>query len=185
MTITETHTSRHVDQALFRSAIGHFTSGVTVITTARGAERFGVTASAVASLSMDPPMLLLCLNRQLAATDAISEAGVFVVNVLAEGQSELATQFATRHPDKFRDVALAPGEHGLPILADALAHLQCRVVERRDVATHAVFMAEVHTARSHAGNPLAYFRSTFGRFSTAAEDAVCQQCAAAPSEALQ
>jgi biotin operon repressor len=123
---------------------------------------------------MDPPMLLVCLNRQLATADAITETGVFAVNILAEDQGELAAQFATRHPDKFRGVQVVEEELGVPILAGALAHLECRVAERTDVATHAVFMAEVQNAQSKPGNPLAYFRSRFGRFNKAADDHVCR-----------
>jgi flavin reductase (DIM6/NTAB) family NADH-FMN oxidoreductase RutF len=164
MTTTATKTSKPLDQGVFRDVIGNFTSGVTVITTKRGDERFGVTASAVSSLSMDPPMLLVCLNRQLATADAITESGVFAVNILDEDQGQLATQFATRHPDKFRGVSVADGALGIPVLGDALAHLECSVTERINVATHAVFMAEVQDARTKSGKPLVYFRSKFGRF---------------------
>ncbi|WP_139006926.1 flavin reductase family protein [Arthrobacter crystallopoietes] len=165
MTTTATTKRRHVDQSIFRNTIGHFTSGVAVITTQRAGERFGVTASAISSLSMDPPMLLVCLNRKLATADAISGSGAFAVNILAEDQSGLATQFATRHPDKFRGVPVTDSEVGVPILAGALAHLECRVMKRSDVATHTVFIAEVQEAKANPGSPLVYFRGQFGRFS--------------------
>ncbi len=91
-----------VDQGVFRNVVGYFMTGVTVITTRDGDQRFGVTASAVSSLSLDPPMLLVCLNRRLPTCDAVTAAGAFVVNILDEEQGELATQFATRAPDKCR-----------------------------------------------------------------------------------
>jgi flavin reductase (DIM6/NTAB) family NADH-FMN oxidoreductase RutF len=166
----ETEVQDQLDQAIFRDVIGRFMSGVTVITTRRGAERFGVTVSAVTSLSMDPPMLLICLNRRLAAAEAIGEVGVFAVNILGQRHAALATQFATRHPDKFRDVALIEGKSGVPIIADAFAWLECRVLQRVDVATHAVFMAEVQTARGNEGSPLAYFRGKFGHFTKSLDD---------------
>jgi flavin reductase (DIM6/NTAB) family NADH-FMN oxidoreductase RutF/DNA-binding GntR family transcriptional regulator len=164
-----------VDQAVFRDVVGHFTSGVTVITTQFGEERFGVTASAVSSLSMEPPMLLVCLNRRLPTNDAVRSAGSFAVNILSEDQGELATQFATRHPDKFRDVRLAEGRLGVPLLADALASLECSVREFVDVATHSVFFAEVRSATANPGRPLAYFRGSFGRFAAELDDSVYRE----------
>jgi flavin reductase (DIM6/NTAB) family NADH-FMN oxidoreductase RutF len=157
-----------VDQQSFREAVGHFTTGVAVITTLHRGTRFGVTASAVTSLSLDPPMILVCLNRRLATRDALVEARHFAVNVLAEDQAGLALQFATRAPDKFAGVRLVEGAHGVPLLADALAHLQCTVADPVDAATHTVFLAEVHHALAGQGGPLAYFRGTFGRFEQAA-----------------
>jgi flavin reductase (DIM6/NTAB) family NADH-FMN oxidoreductase RutF/biotin operon repressor len=174
MNITDTKVRESVDPVAVRSVIGHFTSGVAVITTQHGGNRFGVTASAVSSLSMEPPMLLVCLNRQLATTDAVSEAGVFAVNILGEKQAELATQFATRHPDKFRDVELMNRELDVPLITDALAQIECTVVSRTDIATHAVFMAEVRTAEAGAGNPLGYFRGQFGSFTRALDESIYQ-----------
>src|SRR5205085_9346517 len=120
------------DQAVFREVVGHFTTGVAVITTRDGDERFGVTASAVSSLSMEPPMLLVCLNRRLPTRDALLEAGTFAVNILGEDQHELAMQFATRSPDKFAGVGVRDGAAGVPLLDDALAHLECTVAEHVD-----------------------------------------------------
>lgn len=89
------------DRNLFREVVGHYATGVTVITTQDRDERFGVTASAVSSLSLEPPMVLVCLNRKLRTCAAVGARGAFAVNVLDEHQGELATQFATRQPDKF------------------------------------------------------------------------------------
>jgi len=164
-----------VDQAAFRNVVGHFTSGVTVITTRYDGNQFGVTASAVSSLAMEPPMLLVCLNRRLPTNEAVRASGVFAVNILSEDQGELATQFATRHPDKFRNVALRDGSLDVPVLADALAALECSVRECIDVATHSVFFAEVRTACATPGNPLAYYRGSFGRFAEALDDSVYQE----------
>lgn len=161
-----------VDQALFRNVVGHFMTGVTVITTADDERRYGVTASAVSSLSLDPPMLLVCLNRRLPTCETVGRVGAFAVNILDEGQGDLATQFATRQADKFQGARVIEGELGLPLLADALAHLECRVVEQVDAATHTVFIAEANTASARAGNPLAYFRGSFGRFEQALDEAV-------------
>lgn len=160
--------STTVDQARFREVVGHFTTGVAVITTCLDGRRFGVTASAVSSLSLEPPMLLACLNRRLPTCDAVGTAGAFVVNILDEDQGDLALRFATRQPDKFAGVEVARGDLGVPLIPHALAHLECRVAERVDAGTHTVFLGEVHTARARSGSPLTYFRGTFGRFERAA-----------------
>jgi 4-nitrophenol 2-monooxygenase / 4-nitrocatechol 4-monooxygenase, reductase component len=152
----------------YREAAGHFTTGVAVITTLHEGRRYGVTASAVSSLSLDPPMLLVCLHRSLATRDAVVAAGRFAVNVLAEDHAALAMQFATRAPDKFAGVALEEGLDGVPLLSDALSHLQCTVVDPVDAATHTVLLAEVDATSIATGSPLAYFRGSFGRFEMAA-----------------
>jgi 4-nitrophenol 2-monooxygenase / 4-nitrocatechol 4-monooxygenase, reductase component len=152
----------------YREAAGHFTTGVAVITTLHEGRRYGVTASAVSSLSLDPPMLLVCLNRGLATRDAVVATRRFAVNVLAEDQAAIAMQFATRAPDKFAGVPLADGIEGVPLLTDALAHLQCTLVDPVDAATHTVLLAEVDEVGVGDGSPLAYFRGSFGRFEVAA-----------------
>jgi flavin reductase (DIM6/NTAB) family NADH-FMN oxidoreductase RutF len=148
----------------YREAAGHFTTGVAVITTLHEGRRYGVTASAVSSVSLDPPMLLVCLNQRLPTRDAVVEARHFAVNVLAEHQAELALQFATRSEDKFQGVGVTAGRHGVPLLADALAHLECTVIDPVDAATHTVLLAEVDEVAVSAGGPLTYFRGSFGRF---------------------
>lgn len=165
MITSATQAPSAVDRDTYRDVISNLMSGVSIISTQRGDERYGVTASSVTSLSMDPASILVCLNQRLSITNIISETGSFAINILGEHQGELASQFATSHSDKFRGTSLAQGSLGNPILTDALAHLECRVMERKDYATHAIFIAQVESATSLAGTPLAYFRSSFGRFS--------------------
>ena len=164
-----------VEQAVFRDVVGHFTSGVTVITAEHAGRRFGVTASAVSSLSMDPPMLLLCLNRQRTANDAVRSSGAFAVNILSENQGEIAAQFAASHPDKFRNIRVTSGQRDVPLIADSLAVLECTVREYVDVATHTVFFADVRAAHANQGSPLAYFRGRFGRFAEELDDTVYRE----------
>jgi flavin reductase (DIM6/NTAB) family NADH-FMN oxidoreductase RutF len=147
----------------FRDVIGHFATGVTVITTWEDGEPCGTTANAVTSLCVEPPMLLVCMNEQSATGRAIAASGAFGVSILAEGQDALARRFATKAPDKFTGVDIATGPAGQPLLADALAHLECRVSERVRAGTHTVFLANVERATTAAGAPLAYFRGRFGR----------------------
>jgi flavin reductase (DIM6/NTAB) family NADH-FMN oxidoreductase RutF len=147
----------------FRDVIGRFASGVTVITAAHEGRPFGTTASAVSSLSLEPPMLLACLNRTSSTRAAIAAAGRFAVNILGEDQADAALRFGRKRTDKFAGVAFAPGVAGAPLLAGALATVECRVVEEVTGGTHSVFLAAVERAAAAAGMPLAYFRGRFGR----------------------
>lgn len=151
----------------FKDVAGRFASGVTVITAIHDDIRLGATASAVSSLSLEPPMLLICLNRSSASGQAIAEVGRFAVNVLGEEHSELAVRFASRAPDRFAGVKVVQGLGGIPLLAEALATIECRVVETVIGGTHFVFLAEVEGASVRAGPPLAYFRGQFGRLELA------------------
>lgn len=165
----------HVEQAVFRDVIGRFTSGVTVITTAVDGRDFGTTASAVSSLSMDPPMLLMCLNRTSETRAAVAEAGWFGVNILAQDQADIAGKFARKGADKFEGVETVRGPRGMPLIAGALAQLECRIAETATGGTHTVFMGEVHEASAADGEPLTYFRGKFGRFEESLQDAAYRQ----------
>ena len=152
-----------MDPAEFRNAIGRFLTGVTVITTAHDGALHGITASAVASLSVDPPSLLVCLNKQSATRGAVTAAGRFVVNVLAADQAELAMHFASKSPEKFVRMEVGTSPHGLPRLPGALATLDCVVVAEVDGGTHSIFVgrAEAASASAGSGAPLGYFRGRF------------------------
>ena len=119
---------RRLSSDEFRDIIGRFASGVTVITAEHEERPFGTTASAVSSLSLDPPMLLVCLNRTSSTGQAIAAARHFAVNILGEDQADAAMQFAGKG-DKFAGVKVARGVMGEPLLEEALANFECRVVE--------------------------------------------------------
>lgn len=158
-------------QDVFRDVIGRFASGVTVITTAVDGEYHGTTASAVTSLSMDPPMLLACLNKTSDTQTAVLRSGVFGVNILAEGQDQLAYRFAKKGPAKFDGVAVRHGRTGVPLVEGALAHLECEVHETVTGGTHTVFLARVREAAGADAAPLTYFRGRFGRLESALDEA--------------
>ncbi|HEY4383848.1 MAG TPA: flavin reductase family protein, partial [Ktedonobacteraceae bacterium] len=120
---------RLVDRERFRSVMSRFASGVSIITTRSAGIDYGLTASAVTSLSLDPPTLLICVNKTSNTHDAIAEARVFAVNILREEQSELARRFATLQPGKFEGQSISYGELGIPLLDNMLATIECRVVE--------------------------------------------------------
>lgn len=152
------------DKETFRHVIGHFASGVTVLTARHGDEDFGATASAVSSLSLEPPMLLVCLNTRGNTQRAIHGSRAFGVNILDEDQGELAERFASSKGPTFEGLNVERGEGGVPLLADSLAYCECRVAEDVVAGTHRVFLADVSRAVSREGSPLTYFRGTFGRF---------------------
>lgn len=169
--MTEAEAATAVPDEVFRDVIGRFASGVTVITTTADGADFGTTASAVSSLSMDPPMMLICLNRTSDTQVAVLRSGVFGVNILAEDQGQIAYQFAKKGQHKFDGVGIRRGRTGVPLVQDALAHLECEVEETVTGGTHTVFLARVRRAAGTDGAPLTYFRGRFGRLESALDEA--------------
>lgn len=151
-----------VDPKEFRHLIGHFATGVTVVTTSDGGAVHGTTVSALTSVSLEPPTLLVCLNRTSLTGQAIANSGHFAVNILAEGQEAAAFHFARSGSD-VAAFPTTPGRHGSPLLADALVSFECRVTNAVTAGTHSVVIGEVEAAAGTAGKPLAYFRGQFGR----------------------
>jgi flavin reductase (DIM6/NTAB) family NADH-FMN oxidoreductase RutF len=147
----------------FREVIGHFATGVTIVTAVHDGRPYGTTASAVTSLSLEPPMLLVCMNKESETGKAMAATGHFAVNILGEGQEDLALRFAAKGGDKFEGVASIPGDRGEPLLSDALATLECNIIEQTTGGTHVVFFGEVERASAREGAPLAYYRGQFGR----------------------
>src|SRR3954453_20697666 len=147
----------------FRDVISHFASGVTVITALHEGRPYGTTASAVTSLSLEPPMLLVCMNKQSETGRAVATTRHFGVNILGADQIDLAQRFAQKGRDKFAGVPVTPGKWDEPLFAEALATLECRVTEETTGGTHYVFLAEVQSGSARGGAPLAYFKGEFGR----------------------
>ena len=155
--------ARSLSSDEFREVISHFASGVTVITALHEERAYGTTASAVTSLSLEPPMLLICMNKQSETGRAVAASKRFGVNILGADQVDLAERFAQKGGDKFADVPTTPGTWGEPLFDEALATLECRVAEETTGGTHYVFIAEVESGTARGGVPLAYFKGEFGR----------------------
>lgn len=160
------------DPIVFRDVVGRLASGVAVITTRHNDVDFGMTASAVTSLSLEPPMMLVCVNRAAATREAVSGSGVFGINILHEGQADLALHFATPSADKFADVEHGRGELGCPRLSGTLAWLECEVADDVAGGTHSVFFGHVRYAEARDGRPLAYFRGKFGGLNSRSTDPI-------------
>ncbi|MCW4466941.1 flavin reductase [Glutamicibacter sp. MNS18] len=153
-----------VDEAVFRNVAGYFATGVTVITTTCDDTPAGTTASAVASLSMDPPMMLVCLNRSSATHDKVMDSGIFAVNIMSQEQDSTALAFARKGTDKFAGISWSSAPNGAPVIDGSLATIACRVTETAVGGTHTVFMGEVIDTVTNPGEPLTYYRGIFGRF---------------------
>jgi 3-hydroxy-9,10-secoandrosta-1,3,5(10)-triene-9,17-dione monooxygenase reductase component len=143
-------------------AIARFATGVTVITTRDGERPVGMTASAVASLSLEPLLLLVCVSNRLPTHAALERSRSFAVNVLGEGDGDVALRFARPQADKFAGLKVTH-DHGPPLLERAIAHFVCDVHERLPGGDHSIFIGEVRHCRHVSGRrPLLYFASEFG-----------------------
>ncbi len=136
-----------IDQAM-RETMRLWTCGVTVVTTGNQQERSGMTASSFTSISLEPPLILVCLHKQALTSQLIRETGVFGVSLLGEGQEQLSSQFAgyadlPEGADRFYNTAIFTEETGVPLLKDAIAWLDCKVYGIQDGATHWIFVGEV------------------------------------------
>lgn len=157
---------------VFRATMRHLASSVTVIATGPVGERFGLTATAVCSLSDDPAMLLVCVNRTASAHDLISQNRNFSVNLLANDQEHVAARFAGRSGLKgdarFEAGCWLPMVTGAPTLVDAMARFDCEVMQEHIFATHTIFIGRVVAAQAReTSDPLIYHR---GRFRPLAAD---------------
>ena len=151
-----------VDGLAFREAIAHFATGVTVVTTTHEGRPAGMTASAVCSLSLDPVLLLVCIDNRLATHRAIDASRRFAINVLGEDCEELARRFARPAEDRFEGVALRENSDP-PVLTAAIAHFVCDLHERVPGGDHSIFIGEVSSCAAEPGRrPLLYYRSRFG-----------------------
>jgi flavin reductase (DIM6/NTAB) family NADH-FMN oxidoreductase RutF len=148
----------------FRRLLGHFATGVTVVTTCDADARpTGLTVSAFASLSLEPPLVLICVDHKSQTYPALRERGHFVVNVLTAGQEEVSRRFASTRLDKFDGIPYRLSELGLPLLETALAHIECVTVSTHVEGDHTIFVGRVEHATVAAGEPLLYFRGQYRR----------------------
>ena len=156
-----------IDPSEFRRVMGHFPTGVTIVTSLHeDGTPCGLTVNAFSSLSLEPPLVLICVETEADSRACIERSGLFAVNILEEGRGEaLSRRFSTwGMDDKFRGVAYRTQTTGSPILEAALAWADCRVTERVAGGDHAIFIGEVLEADAHEGSPLVYYRGGYGRF---------------------
>lgn len=143
--------------------MGHFATGVTVVTTRTGDALWGMTASAVTSLSLDPPLVLVAVENRAQIHARLKEAGCFALNILSEAQEHLSRRFATPGPKEFSDLVLRPGVTGAPIFEEALGFVDCELHEIAPGGDHDIFVGEIVAADAREGQPLLYYRGKYAR----------------------
>jgi flavin reductase (DIM6/NTAB) family NADH-FMN oxidoreductase RutF len=151
------------DSKLQRKIMGHWATGVTVVTTDGEAGSHGLTANAVASLSLDPPLVLVAVDKHAATLDYLKKNGCFAVNILRLDQEEISRRFATPGPKDFSDLNIITAATGAPVLVDCLAFLDCRVSEILPGGDHEIFVGEIVAGEYHGGEPLLYFSGGYRR----------------------
>jgi flavin reductase (DIM6/NTAB) family NADH-FMN oxidoreductase RutF len=149
----------------FRAVMRRFPTGVTVVTTVVDGKPKGFTANAFASVSAEPPMVLICVNRLARTHPLISRAGHFCVNILRLDQRWIAERFASHDPiDPFDGIAHTSAETGSPIFDGVLGYLDCNLAEEHSAGTHTVFIGTVLACAAYDGAPLGYFDASYRDF---------------------
>jgi flavin reductase (DIM6/NTAB) family NADH-FMN oxidoreductase RutF len=152
----------------FRRGLSHFASGVTVVTTRDAQGRpAGLTASAFTSVSLMPPLILVCVAQNAQSYPALRDSKGFVINILADDQETLSNRFASskgNSAEKFDGVPHTAGALGFPLLEGAIAHLECSTVHAYPGGDHTIFVGQVEAVQTQDGvEPLLYFRGRYGR----------------------
>ncbi|MEW6297057.1 MAG: flavin reductase family protein [Thermodesulfobacteriota bacterium] len=153
-----------IDPRELRNVMGHFATGVTVITTKdKEGKPFGLTANAFSSLSLNPPLVLICVDKTVDCYPCFEQSKVFVVNVLSEDQEHLSRRFATKGIEKFDGVAYHTGECGAPVLDGAMSHIECKVVNAYEGGDHTIYIGEILKATASGDRPLLFFKGKYYR----------------------
>lgn len=151
-----------VDEDTFKSAMRQLAGCVTVIATEQNGELYGLTATAVCSVCVSPPTILVVVNSSTRTHLQINRRGTFSINILASDQKHIAELFATPSEEKFKSVAYFSSNGGLPLIERAAAHLECVVQQTVQIGTHTIFIAQATEARVHSVAPLIYHDTKYG-----------------------
>ncbi len=155
-----------VEKAEFRRALGHFASAVTVVTSkAADGQIAGITVTAFTSLSLEPPLVLICIDKRARIHDRLVEGGNFAVNMLADDQELISRRFASSDPKQFDEVGYREGATGAPVLNDVLATVECRIVQLLPGGDHTIIVGQVESTHVREGKPLLYFRGGYAQMS--------------------
>lgn len=151
-----------IDTKRFRALMGSFATGVAIVTTAWRNNQYGMTISSLTSVSLDPFLLLICPRRGSATGAAITNSGLFAVNVLARQQQILSHRFVSDMDDRFKDIEVTLSKDGLPLLSGCIAHACCSVTDIHKGGDHDIVVARVIESENFEGDPLVLFRGVFG-----------------------
>lgn len=152
-----------VDTAHFRQLLGRFATGITIVTTRDAEGRpLGMTASSLASVSLEPPLVLVCIARDADMHDPILQAPTFAINILASDQEALARRFADEHEDRFEGIGYDESVAGDVLLHGALAHIECERHAVYEAGDHTIVVGQVIGGAAGERRPLLYFRGGYG-----------------------
>ena len=153
-----------VTQEVFRRACSRFASGVTIATVLDSlGTPHGLTVSSFTSVSLDPPLILICLGHRVTVIDSFRTCKYFGINVLSDHQQPLSDRFASKGLDRFDGLIWQPGESGVPLIPGVLAAIECSVHQRFTSGDHDIFVGEMVRAHVSAGEPLIHFASSYRR----------------------
>jgi flavin reductase (DIM6/NTAB) family NADH-FMN oxidoreductase RutF len=156
-----------IDQGHFRNVLGHFGSGVAIITSMDGGEPVGMAVQSFSSLSLDPPYVMFAPAKTSTSWPRIQNTGRFCANVLHEDQEELSRGFAVSGGDKFAGVTWHKSDNGSPVLDDVLAWIDCEIEVEHDAGDHIIVVGRVlELDVERDGRPLLFFRGGYGRLET-------------------
>ena len=153
-----------VDRDTFRSVLGRFASGITVVTIRdeRGKDH-GMTVSAFSSISLDPPLVMVCIGHDATMYPVLGDIAWFGINILGHNQEPVSRRFAGKDIERFDGIGFERGESGVVLLDDVLAWLECRVVTRHEAGDHTLIIGEVEAAAARDGRPLLYYRGGYAQ----------------------
>ncbi len=152
----------------FRQTLGRFASGVTVVTSLETPAKFhGITVNSFTSVSLDPPLVLICIDKKAEAHRILPQSGIFCVNILSELQQSISDRFAGRMPGLnkvFEDIPHHFEATGAPVFDDTLGFVDCRIVNSVDAGDHTIFIGQVERLgwQKQEMGPLLYFKSNYG-----------------------
>ena len=153
-----------MDSREIRDIIGHFATGVTVVTTRDGAgSPFGLTVNAFTSLSLNPPLVVVCIDKAAQCYSCFEESKVFAVNVLSEDQEELSRRFATKGIEKFGEIKWHRGENNVPLLDGSIGTIECKIVNSYEGGDHTIYLGEIVSANATEDRPLLFFKGKYHR----------------------
>ena len=153
------------DHASFRAVLGHFATGVVVVTASDNGVPVGMTCNSFTSVSLDPPMVLFCAAKSSSTWPRIQSAGRFAVNFLDDDGEEICRLFAQKDADRFARISHRAGRSGSPVLDDALAFVECETAAEHEAGDHVIVVGRAIELGSRSeGKPLVFFRGGYGRF---------------------
>jgi 3-hydroxy-9,10-secoandrosta-1,3,5(10)-triene-9,17-dione monooxygenase reductase component len=153
------------DAATYRTVLGHFATGVVLVTAIDADEPVGMACNSFSSVSLEPPLVLFCAAKSSSTWPRIETSGKWAANILDEDGEEVCRLFAQKGADRFARIAYTPGRTGSPILEDALAFVDCETVAKHDAGDHVIVVGRViELGYQHEGKPLLFYRGGYGRY---------------------